>query len=174
MQSLPHVPPTISVRPATPRDADALVAMFERCSPDSRYARFLSPVSRFPPGHLHDVLHTDGNRWSWVACEMRTQRVVALVSLFRSRAAPGSSTGEIGLLVEDGEQRRGIGTALLDVAAARGCDMGIDTMTAVALTSSRHVRGMLERFGTVTSRTDGHTSEHVVEVCTRLARRASA
>lgn len=174
MQPPPQALQSVSIRPATPRDADALVAMLERCSPESRYARFLAPVVRFPPGHLHDVLHIDGTRWSWVASDVRTARVVALVSLFRSRPAPGPASGEVGLLVEDDQHRRGIGAALLQVVAASACDMGIGTLSAVSLTTSRHVRQMLERVGTVTSRTDGHTSEHIVEICTRAARRIPA
>ncbi|HZR12216.1 MAG TPA: GNAT family N-acetyltransferase [Acidimicrobiia bacterium] len=164
------LPSYVAMRPVQPCDEAALVAMFERCSPASRYARFLSPVQRMPARHLHDVLHPDGTRWSWVACDRRDGTVVALSSLFRGRG----SSGEVALLVEDAWQRHGIGTALLELAAARACDVAIDTFIAVALTDSRHVRRMLERVGTVTSVTDGHTSEHRVQVCTAAARRATA
>ena len=36
------------LRPSVPDDAPRLVTMFERCSPASRYARFLAPLRYFP------------------------------------------------------------------------------------------------------------------------------
>ena len=44
------------VRPAIPSDAPRLVAMFERCSPETRLARFMAPLQHFPAAHLVDVV----------------------------------------------------------------------------------------------------------------------
>ena len=102
------------LRPSLPDDAPRLVAMFERCSPASRYGRFLAPVRHFPAAHLVDVV--------------RPSRIRAVVG-GSTTATPGSSsavgswfrnqlfTAEVGLLVEDAAERQGLGTELLDTIA---------------------------------------------------------
>ena len=75
--------PTPVLRPATPDDAPRLVAMFERCSPASRYARFLAPLQHFPAAHLTDVVRSSPDRRSWVVDDLRTGQVVAVGSWFR-------------------------------------------------------------------------------------------
>src|SRR5215207_1641179 len=101
------------LRPAVPDDAPRLVAMFERCSPASRYSRFLAPVAHFPASHLVDVVRSSPVRRSWVVEDLTTGDVVAVASWFRNR----SDTAEVGLVVEDAWQRHGHGTALLDTVA---------------------------------------------------------
>src|SRR5450755_3497996 len=134
-----------SVRAPGPDDTAALVAMFERSSVESRYARFLSPVPAFPPGHLTDVVHPAPGRWSWVVADECSPNVFAVASLF----CAGRGAAELGLLVEDAEQRRGLGTELLDVVATTAAGTGIRTLVAVTLAHADHVRRMLERVGEV-------------------------
>ena len=52
---------------------------------------------------------------------------------------------EIGLLVEDGRQRNGLGRALLDELATSARDAGITTFVAHTLSDARHVHRMLRR-----------------------------
>jgi GNAT superfamily N-acetyltransferase len=143
------------IRTPTPDDELSLLAMWDRCSVDTRYARFLSPVPYFPPGHLADVLASGPARWSWIGLREDTGDVVGLASLFRT----GAATGELGLLVEDGHQRQGLGTALLTGAAAYGRAVSIETLTATTLVEAHHVRRMLERMGRVAARREGFTTE---------------
>ena len=157
-----------SVRAPGPGDAAALTAMFERCSVESRYARFLSPVPRFPPGHLADVVHAAPGRWSRIVVDADTggaRRVVALASVFRT----GAHTGELGLLVEDAEQGRGLGTELLAMLATRVREAGIDTLVATTLVQSPHVRRMLARYGDVDVSCTGPTCDLRVELTHRFA-----
>ena len=157
------------VRAPGPGDAAALVAMFERSSPESRYARFLSPVPAFPRGHLANVVHAAPGRWSRIVVDTGTcngtQRVVALASLFRT----GPRTGELGLLVEDAQQHRGLGTELLDVLATRAREVGIDTLEATTLADSHHVRRMLARHGDVTASCSGPACDLRVDLAHRFA-----
>jgi GNAT superfamily N-acetyltransferase len=155
-----------SVRTPGPDDAAALVAMFERCSFETRYSRFLSPVPAFPPGHLADVVHPRPGRWSWVTVDDDSSRVVAVASLFWNERG----AAELGLLVEDAEQRHGLGTRLLGVIAATATYAGIDTLVAETLATSHHVRRMLEPLGAVSVSCRGPTCALRVD----LARQVSA
>jgi GNAT superfamily N-acetyltransferase len=101
------------LRPSVPNDAPRLVAMFERCSPASRYARFLAPLRHFPASHLVDVVRSSPIRRSWVIDDLETGQVVGVGSWFRNQ----HDTAELGLLVEDRWQHQGLGRALLHALA---------------------------------------------------------
>jgi RimJ/RimL family protein N-acetyltransferase len=138
-------------------DVPQLVAMFERCSPATRYGRFLAPVAQFPTRHLADIVDPAPGQWSWIV-DRDPGAVVGVASLFRT----GLRTAEVGLLVEDAEQRHGFGTGLLDLMVATALDVGVTTLQATTLASSHHVRRMLGRVGTLTLVTRG--TEYEVQV----------
>jgi GNAT superfamily N-acetyltransferase len=149
------------LRPAIPDDAPRLVAMFERCSPASRYGRFLAPLQHFPASHLVDVLRGSDIRRSWVLDHFATGDVVGVGSWFRNEP----DTAEVGLLVEDAWQHQGHGSALLDALVASALNAGITAFVAHTLAQSRHVHHMLRRVGTTTTDCDGYVcSLHVALV----------
>ncbi|HEX4530440.1 MAG TPA: GNAT family N-acetyltransferase [Acidimicrobiia bacterium] len=131
-------------------DAPRLVAMFERCSPATRYGRFLAPVAEFPARHLADIVDPAPGQWSWIV-DRDPGAVVGVASLFRT----GLRTAAVGLLVEDAAQRHGFGTGLLDLMVATALDVGVTTLEATTLAGSHHVRRMLMRVGTMTVVTRG-------------------
>ena len=49
----------IVVRPVRPADKDAIVAGFDRLSPESRYRRFFSPLERLSPADLRYLTEVD-------------------------------------------------------------------------------------------------------------------
>lgn len=92
----------MNVRPATTGDRGALIAMFERCSAETRYRRFHGFLRAFPERYLTDAL---SGRPDHIALVAETgDRIVALASC---------ADDEIGIMVEDAFQRQGIGTRLL-------------------------------------------------------------
>src|SRR3954452_10722230 len=131
-----------AIRAPRPDDALRLVAMFERCGPDTRYGRFLAPVAHFPARYLADVVDPLPGQWSWLVSR-DPDDVIGVGSLFRT----GLRSAEVGLLVEDDEQRRGHGSGLLDHMVATAIDTGITTLEATTLSSSNHVLRMLGRVG---------------------------
>src|SRR5947207_12703574 len=112
------------LRPSVPDDAPRLVAMFERCSPQSRYSRFLSPLKHFPASHLVDVVRSSPVRRSWVVDDLHAGQLVAVGSWFRN----GETTAELGMLVEDAHQRHGYGTTLLDTLVESAHAAGVRTL----------------------------------------------
>ena len=137
----PHV-----LRPATPDDAPRLVTMFERCSPATRYGRFLAPLQHFPAGHLTDVVCSSPVRHSWVIEDGMTGDVVGVGSWFRN----GHDAAEVALLIEDAFQGCGLGTALLEELTADARGEGVTTFVANTLADARHVHRMLRRIGPTT------------------------
>jgi GNAT superfamily N-acetyltransferase len=148
------------VRLAHPDDAPRLVAMFERCSPASRYARFLAPLQHFPAAHLTDVVRPSSVRRSWVVDDLDTGQLVAVGSWFRNELR----TAEVGLLVEDAAQRHGLGTQLLETLVMSARTAGITTLVATTHSESRHVRCMLGRLGRLTVECSGFTCDVRVEL----------
>jgi GNAT superfamily N-acetyltransferase len=92
--------------------------MLARCSPRTRYERFHGAVEEIPPGYLRRCLHGDGQEAR--VAELGTGELAGLAST--GPAAPG--VRELGVLVADPWQRRGVGRLLtadlLAHAAASG------------------------------------------------------
>jgi GNAT superfamily N-acetyltransferase len=156
------------LRPAIPGDAPRLVAMFERCSPASRYGRFLSPLQHFPASHLVDVVRSSPIRRSWVIDDFETGAVVAVGSWFGNQGSGHSDGAEVALLVEDAWQRQGHGRALLDELVASARAAGITTLVGHTLAESRHVHRMLRELGPTTVECDGPTNTLHVSLATAV------
>jgi GNAT superfamily N-acetyltransferase len=96
----------VTVRPAQPHDLDAVRQMHARCSVRSRYRRYLSGAGVPSDPALRQLLEPeDGHA---LLAETAERRIVALANL--SWDGPEA---ELGLLVVDDWQRRGLGTALV-------------------------------------------------------------
>jgi GNAT superfamily N-acetyltransferase len=152
----------VVIRRPAPTDRPAIEAMFARCSVESRYARFHAPLAAIPASHLADLFASSGQHEAWVGT-LRSEpaTVVALGSWAAHRA-----DAELALLVEDAWQRRGVGSRLLEVLAARTQRAGYCRLTASVLTEARHVVRMLRAVvGPTAVRVDGHVSHVVIDRC---------
>lgn len=130
-----------TVRHGTREDADAVAAMHDRCSEESLFRRFHAPVARVGPVRALRLLEPDGG-WSLVAAD-RDGRVVALAC-----AAPVSTYDvEVGLLVEDAQQGRGLGTALVGRVAAEADRRGYRTLLCLTQPGRPQVPATLRRAG---------------------------
>jgi len=119
---------TVALRPVTSSEIAAIGAMWERCSLATRIARFHAPVLDIPASYRTAVLADPAAHA--VAASEPGGEVVALASLVR---APGGAA-ELGVLVEDAWQRRGIGCRLAARLIAGAPARGITTLTASVLT----------------------------------------
>jgi GNAT superfamily N-acetyltransferase len=151
----------LTLRPVAGAQVPAIAAMWQRCTPATRLARFHAPVKDIPASYLHTVL-ADPAASVLAACG-HVGDVVALASLI---CGPGGGTAELGVLVEDAWQRRGIGrrlvTHLITTAPARG----ITTLTASVRTENAKIAELLRRVpGEFSLTMDGR----VLEARVRLA-----
>ncbi|MCP2324646.1 GNAT superfamily N-acetyltransferase [Hamadaea flava] len=94
------------LRPATRADLDEVVALHERCSPESLYRRYLSGSRGPTAAQLLRLL--EPQRGCALVAVDSDGRVVALANLVGE-----GEIAEAALLVADAWQRRGLGTALL-------------------------------------------------------------
>ncbi len=122
----------VLVRPARPDDGAALALMWQRCSSDTKYQRFHGVVRELPALYLRRCLSgQDGHiaRVAEVVGGGPAQDRPLLIGLVSAGpATDGPQVYELGALVEDGWQRRGIGGALMRDLFAACYAAGVTTM----------------------------------------------
>jgi GNAT superfamily N-acetyltransferase len=159
-----HLTADIVARRPTVRDAPAIEAMIERCSLESRYARFLAPRPSIPLDHLARVVTPLSGEEAWVM--VRRDEPETIVALGSWARIGDEDAAELALIVEDSWQRHGIGTSLLRLLGERAWSLGICRLTASVLTESRHVFRMLRAvFGPASVRPDGFVSRVTIDHC---------
>jgi GNAT superfamily N-acetyltransferase len=127
-----------------PSDVDELVAMHARCSPRTRYARWHGHTKRFPPSYLTRLMHEDV-----ALLARRDGEVIGLASA----AQVSPDTWEIGLLVEDAWQHRGVGGQLLTEIVALARRDGAEVIRAEVLEQDVGLLQPLRALGPLTART---------------------
>ncbi|MGC7099950.1 GNAT family N-acetyltransferase [Amycolatopsis lurida] len=131
----------VVLRPGLPADTDAVFALHTRCSMGTMFHRYHTGMRTVPRRWLHRLLMPPRGL-SLLAVAGR--EVVALGQLIPS--ATGGAP-EVSLLVEDGWQRQGLGTALLGRLAELGAAAGYRELVAVCLPGQDAVRRAAQRAG---------------------------
>ena len=164
---------TCSVRRAAAADRPALERMLARCTGQTRYRRFHGPVTAFPERYLTEALSGSPLHFALVACldedaegdgtvvegtvvegtvvegtvvdgTVLDGTVVALASC----RAVDEGVAELGILVEDEWQRRGVGGDLLRKIVAYATRTGLRALQAQVLADQPWIVGLLRRHGT--------------------------
>lgn len=126
------------LREAGPQDAELIRDFVCRLSLRSQYLRFFAPVA--PPssrllralcGGSADILVVTDSRGEVVAHGMA--------------AGEGRDSTEIGLVVADDWQGRGLGTTLLRALVRRAADRGVRTLVVEVLPENRRMLGIISR-----------------------------
>jgi GNAT superfamily N-acetyltransferase len=144
-----------SVRRATAGDRPALERMLARCTGQTRYRRFHGPVNVFPERYLTEALCGSPLHFALVAhvaddvddATVADGTVVALASC----RAVGEGVAELGILIEDEWQRRGLGGHLLAEIVAYAHRTGLRALQAQILAEQPWIVGLLGRHGTCTT-----------------------
>jgi len=134
---------TLHIRPIRPDDADAMYAMWQRLSTETIRLRFFAPRSMSRQGIEHFVNLDMRDRFAMVG--VRGEAIVG-VSRFE-RLAEEPDVAEFAVLVEDAEQGRGIGTALLRALLEPAQDRGIERFVAEVLPENRKMLGVMTDAG---------------------------
>jgi GNAT superfamily N-acetyltransferase len=128
----------VGVERLDPADGPAVVSMLARCSSASLYSRFhgLVDVARYagemlapPPGQEFY------GAWAGQTC-------VGVASL-----AVVDGWAEVAVLVEDGWQRQGAGSALMAALVRRGGELGVRGILAEVLAGNHFILPLLARIG---------------------------
>ena len=137
---------TVLVRPIEASDSDLLRRGLERLSDESRYRRFLSPVSRLNQSQLRyltDVDHHDHE--ALIALEPNSGEALGVARYVRT--APEAA--EFAVTVIDDWQGRGLGSALLDLLAGRAREEGITHFGALVLAENEEMLELLRHLGPI-------------------------
>ncbi len=150
---------TLRLRSTAPTDGPALVAFFDRLSPESRYLRFQG-AGVVDLRTVEPFVHTDWRESVSLVGELEGD-VVALGTFIRLR---DPRRAEVAFAVADGLQGRGIATRLLERLALHAAGVGIEEFVAQVLPQNGHMLNVFSDAGFGISR---KLEEGVVEV--RLA-----
>ena len=134
---------TVSIRPVRPQDNDRMVEMWNRFSPETIRMRFFAPRNMTPEQmrFFSNVDYTD--RFALVA---ETAGKIVGVSRF-DRLLGQPDVAEFAVVVEDAEQGRGIGTALLRALVEPAADLGIKGFEGDVLRENSRMLRMMRDAG---------------------------
>ncbi|MBU6244842.1 MAG: GNAT family N-acetyltransferase [Actinomycetales bacterium] len=118
------------VRLARPHDSAAVAAMHERCSQQSRYQRYFTPMDTWREENLRRI--SGGHRGATLVATVGESDVVALGNVFPA-GDPQGSAAEIAVIVDDGWQRRGLGRAMLQHLIDVAGQLGFSSVRAYVL-----------------------------------------
>jgi GNAT superfamily N-acetyltransferase len=137
------------IRQAGEPDRTGIEAMHAACSLASRIGRWHAPLRRVPPRYLTDAVSGRPGHACAVACDG------PVVLGFASAVRGFGEAWDLGVLVRDDRQRRGIGRQLLDSVVTAAFDRGAGFVTADLRPDRRFLLAVLGCYGPVTVRRDG-------------------
>lgn len=127
----------IAIRPVRPADLADLGGFFAGLSVESRYLRFFAPVT---PAHgLLDLL---AGRHARVDAIVAVANGVIVGHAMAADNRDGRAT-DIGVVVADDWQRRGVGAALMRALVARAQARGVTSLAMDVLPGNRRVLAMI-------------------------------
>lgn len=146
----------VRLRLTRPSDAPRVRAFLERLTPETRGRRFLTPMPTVSEAIVRHFTFYDPRRRLMVAATMPTPAAEEIVAL-ADVALLGTGLAEIGLVVDDAAQGRGIGRLTTEVVAALALQRGATHLKAELLADNRPMLRLLERLGPTARTVDGGT-----------------
>jgi GNAT superfamily N-acetyltransferase len=120
---------TVHLRPIWPGDADRLVALHARLSPESIRYRYFAPHPTLTPREVERFTNVDYDDRVALVATLGDD----LVAVGRYDRIPGSDRAEVAFVVDDAHQGRGLGSVLLEHLAAIAAERGIRRFEAEVL-----------------------------------------
>jgi GNAT superfamily N-acetyltransferase len=138
----------VRIRQGHHTDRGLLLRGFERLSPESRYRRFLAPVTELTEPmvrYLTEIDHHDHE--AMIALDDQTGEGIGVARYVRDPNHP--DVAELAVTVIDDWQARGLGTLLLEVTSARARQEGITRFTALMLANNKEMMDLLQELDPV-------------------------
>jgi RimJ/RimL family protein N-acetyltransferase len=137
----------VLIRPIGPQDMDRLRRGFERLSEESKTRRFLSPVPELTEEQLRYLTEIDGvSHFAWGALLADDpDQGIGVARYVRLEDQP--DVAEAAVTIVDEYQRRGLGTVLLALLAARAFAVGVRSFRAYVQEENAPMRDLLVDLG---------------------------
>ena len=132
---------TTVIRPAAPADLAALSDFFAGLSVESRYLRFFAPVT--PGGGLFHLLSGSPANVDAIVAVAGGIIVGHAMAADGSEDPCGSRVTDVGVVVADAWQRRGVGAALMRALIIRAQARGVTSLVMDVLPGNRRVLAMI-------------------------------
>ncbi len=152
----------LRLRSLRPEDRESLIALFNRCSPETIRYRFLQLIRSLPDALLDQLVAVDGSRHVALVVlqgEGEDERIVAVGRYHTLEERP--DVAEVSFLVEDSMQKRGIGTQLLDTLAEIARQHSISRFSADVLADNRLMLSVFRKAGYALSANISYGVTHV-------------
>jgi protein lysine acetyltransferase len=155
----------VLVRPIQPNDKPLLVAGLKRLSPESIQRRFLSPKPSFSASELRYLTEVDGHRHAAFVIQP-VDDLGELIGVGRFvRHADQPEAAEAAIVVADCWQRRGAGSLLAELLAAKARREGIRRFTATMQADNVPAHRLMQKLtAQLDQRHDGSIDELVVDL----------
>jgi acetyltransferase len=151
----------VRLRLARPSDEARVRAFLGELSPETRRRRFMSAMPVVPDALVRHFTFYEPRERLVVAATAPLEggeRIVGLADV----ALLATGVAELGVVVEDRHQRRGIGKLLTEAAASLAVQNGARHLKAELLGENRAMLQLMGRLGpTVHTTEDGHTVTYV-------------
>lgn len=138
------------IRELTPADRPALLFLFGRLGPQSRYQRFLTGKRELTAADLNQLTNVD--HWHHEAVLALSPVPRAPVGVARYVRGQDFDQAEVAVTVVDAWQRRGVGSQLLAALKIRALQAGIRVATASLLRDNRGALALARTLGPWTVR----------------------
>jgi GNAT superfamily N-acetyltransferase len=136
----------VVVRPITPADAGALVALHARLSADTIYRRYFGARPHLSPADVDRFTRVDGRaRFALVA--LRRYPAGGMVAVARYEGSPGRRSAELAVVVDDALQHHGLGRLMLGRLIDVAREGGQDELVADVLAGNAAMLGLLRGLG---------------------------
>ncbi|MEX1177446.1 MAG: GNAT family N-acetyltransferase [Nitriliruptor sp.] len=149
-ESHDHVLPdgtTVMIRPIRPDDKQRLLGMWARTSAESRRARFLGSFD-LTNANVHRFTDLDPDLQFGVVATRGRGDSERIVGVGRYERDPDQRDhAEFAALIQDSEQGRGIGTALVRQVAQAAADAGVRTLTGDILSDNVRMLNLVRELG---------------------------
>lgn len=154
----------MTIRAIRPDDKAALLALFDRLSPETIYYRFHGAKKRLSRRELIYLTELDFHRKAALVAALGVGADERIVGVARYAVDPESSVrrAEFAITVEDAQQGRGIGRRLLEHLARVARAEGFEEMEAFVLSDNLPMIRLLERSGRVLRRAAEARACHLI------------
>lgn len=137
----------VLTRPIKPQDAALLVKLFQELSPASVYFRFLSNVRSLPEEWVHHFTRIEYDRDVAMVAVRRSKGEERILGVGRIMRSPGSTRGEVAVVVADAWQGKGIGTVLLKTCIRIAEELGMRSLWGLVSLDNERIITMAAKLG---------------------------